>query len=231
MPSLAKQLHHTLPGFRLRVALRLWWSQHDFASPRALIEPYTMMPDARLVRLERSVRALITAGVEGDIVECGSARGGSAALMAVCLKRQKSDKKIHLFDTFDGLPEPTDDDPEHAAEWVGKCRGGLDEVQELFDSLEVRDRAVFVKGRFDETLAYHAPQRVALLHLDADWYESTKICLDVLWDKLVPGGIMQVDDYGTWDGCRKAVDEFFEARGITAAKHFIDSGAFWMTKA
>ncbi len=151
--------------------------------------------------------------------------------MALCLKRTHSHKKIFLFDTFEGLPEPTADDPAAAHEWVGKCRGGLDEVQELFDKLSISDYAVFVKGTFDQTLQGNAPSQIALLHLDADWYESTRVCLDALWDRLVPGGIMQVDDYGTWDGCRKAIDEFFAERAIDSPKTFVDSGAFWIRKA
>jgi hypothetical protein len=203
-----------------------------FASPRPLIEAYTLLPRRRLVALERAARRIVKGDVPGDVVECGTAQGGSAALMAVCLERLHSDKRVHVFDTFEGLPPPTAADPDYASamEWVGKCRGDLDDVQKLFDALGVLPRAVFVKGTFDKTVPCGGPPRIALLHLDADWYDSTRVCLDHLWDRVSPGGIVQVDDYGTWKGCRRAVDEFFEQRGFNGPKRFIDDQAFWVVK-
>jgi O-methyltransferase len=84
----------------------------------------------------------------------------------------------------------------------------------LFTQLQVGDLVQFVKGLFQETLPAVTVSPIALLHIDGDWYESVKTCLDNLYDKVSPGGIIQFDDYGYWKGARKAVDEFFEARGI-----------------
>lgn len=224
------RLHHSLPGWRLREEVRLWWCRLPFTSPRGLVKHYTMIPTPRLVQLEASARRVASRGIEGEAVECGCAEGGSAALLALTLDRVGSAKKVYLYDTFEGLPEPTENDPASARRWVGKCKGSLEDVKGLFDDLGISPRAVFVKGRFESTLPQQAPDRIALLHLDGDWYESTKHCLEALWDRVSPGGIMQVDDYGDWEGCRKAVDEFFSARGITQPKHFIDNKAFWIEK-
>jgi hypothetical protein len=123
-----------------------------------------------------------------------------------------------LFDTFEGLPAPTSQDPdfEIANLFTGTCLGTLDEVQHLFGELHVEDRVHFVKGLFQETLPTASVSEIALLHIDGDWYESVKTCLDNLYDKVVPGGIIQFDDYGYWKGARKAVDEFIDARKIRA---------------
>jgi hypothetical protein len=224
------RLHHTLPGFRMREAVRSVWVQLDCASPRPLIEPYTMMPRPRLVRLEQSVREIARNGIPGDVVECGCARGGSAALAALSLKREHSTKRIYLFDTFEGLPAPTSHDPASASEWTGKCAGSLQEVQELFERLDIMSQTVFVKGLFQNTLPSEAPDQIAFLHMDGDWYESTMTILLNLWDRVSQGGIVQVDDYGDWEGCRRAFDEFVEARGITLMRHSIDGGAIWVRK-
>jgi len=191
-----------------------------------------MISRARLEALERSIRMVVQSGVEGDIVECGTAEGGSAALLALWLRRLKSTKKIFIFDTFEGLPPPSSNDPDYdkAVAWTGKCRGELEKVQELFRQLKVLDRAVFVKGKFQDTLPNYDLPAIALLHLDCDWYDSIMTCLQHLWGRVSPGGIIQVDDYGDWKGCRKAVDEFFAAHGITEHMHFIKGKAMWLTK-
>jgi hypothetical protein len=191
-----------------------------------------LLPAARLLTLERSIRRVVRRNIPGDIVECGVAQGGSSALLALWLRRLNSDKKIYAFDTFEGLPAPNLNDPDYsrAEKWTGKCRGDLADVSSLFDSLGVLDRAVFVKGKFEDTLAGSNVSAISLLHMDADWYDSTLQILENLWDRVSPGGIVQIDDYGTWQGCRKAVDEFFAKRGIVVPLVMIDSDAGWLVK-
>ena len=151
-------------------------------------------------------------------------RGAAPRCWALWLRRLGSEKRVYAFDTFEGLPPPTIQDPDYAeaVAWTGQCRGDLEEVKGLFRRLGVLDRAVFVKGRFQETLPGSEVSRIALLHLDGDWYESTMTCLENLWDRVSPGGIIQIDDYGYWEGCQKAVDEFFQARGISVKLRPID---------
>src|SRR4029077_4245895 len=118
-------------------------------------------------------------------------------------------REILLFDTFEGLPEPTRENPdyERAVQFAGKCRGGLEEVEGLFQRLGLRNYRL-IKEMFQETLPVADTGAIGLLHIDGDWYESTRVCLENLWDSVSEGGIVQIDDYGEWQGCKKAVDEF-----------------------
>jgi len=184
---------------------------------------------ARLRGLHGAVRYAVTEDIAGDIVECGCARGGSAALMALTLRQMGARRRLWLFDTFEGLPAPSSGDPdfEIADLFTGTCVGTLDEVRGLFERLGIADDVTFVKGLFQETLPAASIPCIAVLHIDGDWYESVKACLDSLYDKVVPGGVIQLDDYGYWAGARKAVDEFLQGRGIQAPLQRLDySGRF-----
>ena len=185
---------------------------------------HTMCSNARLRGLHDGVRYVVRHGVPGDLVECGCARGGSAALMALTLRQLASRREIWLFDTFAGLPAPTLEDPDYeiADLFTGDCLGTVDEVQALFDRLQVAAGVHFVKGLFQDTLPVTPVGAIALLHIDGDWYESVKACLENLYDRVTPGGIIQFDDYGYWKGARKAVDEFLQARGIRAPLRKLD---------
>jgi O-methyltransferase len=192
-----------------------------------------MLSAERLLNLEWSVARVVREGVPGDLVECGTAKGGSAALLALSLRRLKAARKVYIFDTFEGLPPPTPEDPDYnkALPYEGQCRGELKDVQKLFEKLGVLNYAVFVKGRFQDTLPVTQLPPISLLHLDGDWYDSTMVCLEHLWDRVSPGGIVQIDDYGAWEGCRKAVDEFFQRRNSVQTLHTIDDTGRWLKKA
>ena len=215
----------------LRMMMRGWdlMSPSEFSSLYRQVRTHTMCSNARLRGLYRSVRYVVSRDIQGDLVECGSAQGGSAALMALTLSRLKLRRRLWLFDTFEGLPAPSSQDPdfELANLFTGTCVGTLDEVRGLFQSLNLADDVEFVKGLFQETLPLAQSSRIAVLHIDGDWYESVKVCLDFLYDKVVPGGVIQFDDYGYWQGARKAVDEFLEQRQINGSLQRLDySGRF-----
>ena len=175
-----------------------------------------MCSNARLRSLYRSVRDVVDRNISGDVVECGCAKGGSAALMALTLAQYKAHRDLWLFDTFEGLPAPTTGDPdlEIAELFTGTCVGTVEEVRGLFQHLGVEKDVHFMKGLFQNTLSSAEIGQIALLHIDGDWYESVKVCLENLYDKVAVGGIVQFDDYGYWQGARKAVDEFFAQRQI-----------------
>jgi predicted O-methyltransferase YrrM len=193
-----------------------WLASSEFAQWYRQVAPFTMSGPSRLAGLYDAVRSVARRNIPGDVVECGSARGGSAALMGLALKRYAPDRRVWLFDTFAGIPPPTRDDPdvEIARLYTGSFRGELAEVQKLFVDLDLGDRASFVKGLFQETVPGSPVGAIAVLHLDGDWYDSVKVCLDHLYDRVTPGGVVQVDDYGHWEGARKAVDEFLAARAL-----------------
>jgi len=206
----------------------------EFSSIYRQVWTHTMCSNARLRGLYHAVRHIESRGIPGDVVECGAARGGSAALMALTLNRLGSGRKVWLFDTFEGLPAPTANDPDReiADLFTGTCVGTIDEVRGLFQRLNVIDGVEFVKGLFQETLPIAPVSQIALLHIDGDWYDSVKVCLDHLYDKVVPNGIVQFDDYGYWQGARRAVDEFLELRGLSTGLERLDySGRFLVKRA
>lgn len=226
-------LNSKLPGYRLRQDLRRRACALPGVSWHVLVAGHTWLPPARLKMLEQHVRRIERRGIAGDVVECGVAEGGSAALLGLTLDRNASSRNLYLFDTFEGLPPPTAGDPDYneAIKWTGECRGELQDVKQLFDRLGVNsERVRFVQGLFEQTLPSTPLPAVALAHLDGDWYDSTRTCLTNLWPVLSVGGIIQLDDYGRWKGCRKAVDEFLGSRQNDFAMRRIDQAAVFLEK-
>lgn len=160
--------------------------------------------------------------VEGDVVECGVWRGAHIIMARIVAP----DRMCWLFDTFGGMTEPTEADgrrAQHSYE-IKKKRDikwmavSVSEVVALIDKFGVLDRSKlrFIVGDVSNTLKVEdcLPEKIALLRLDTDWYVSTKLELEILFPRLVKGGILIVDDYGKWEGARKAVDEYFAGRDL-----------------
>lgn len=184
-------------------------------------------------------------GIEGAFVECGVWRGGCIGLMASVAKEYGTPRRSVLFDSFEGLPEPTDKDGDEAKYYasgrnqgsmqpISRCVGPLQAVEALFfEKLKIsRDLVMFKKGWFQDTVPGSGPEigPIAILRLDGDWYESTKVCLENLFDSIVPGGFIIIDDYRFWEGCRKAVHEFFAQRGINPELTEIDEVGVYFRK-
>jgi hypothetical protein len=188
-----------------------------------------MTSPERLNALVHAVEYVLRAEVPGAIVECGVWRGGSMMAIAHTLLRLgRTERMLFLFDTFSGMPPPSDVDRDHhgnaatalmaaqdpATSFVWAI-ASLDEVRRNLESVPYpADRIRYVAGRVEATVPDHAPDRIALLRLDTDWYESTRHELVHLFPRLSPGGVLLIDDYGHWDGCRKAVDEYIEAHRL-----------------
>lgn len=210
----------------LRTVTKGWdmVSPLEFSRLYRKIQSHTMCSNARLRSLYRGVQDVLARNVPGDLVECGCAQGGSAALMALTLAQHKGHRNLWLFDTFEGLPAPSTRDPdfEIAELFTGTCVGRVEEVRGLFQRLAVEGDVHFVKGLFQNTLPTAGINQIALLHIDGDWYESVKVCLENFYDKVPVGGIVQFDDYGYWQGARKAVDEFFARRQIKVDLQRVD---------
>lgn len=196
--------------------------------------PFTMTGIARVQALVDAVRYCVNRPVPGAFVECGVWKGGSVLAMIRTLQQHGiSDRDVYLFDTFEGMTEPGDADAsrfgDHALEtWrEAEARGTkpwdyfFDQEQFNLDSVRERvlatgypeDRVHFVVGRVEDTLPGEAPDRIALLRLDTDWYESTKTEMEHLYPRVADLGVLIVDDYGHWEGSRLAVDEYFENEG------------------
>lgn len=192
------------------------------------VRPYTMTGPVNVFALIRAVEYIVAAGRQGAIVECGVWRGGSMMAIAKTLLRLgEADRDLYLYDTFEGMTAPTAVDASHdsasAAERFNAmsgsgekwCYASEEEVrQNLFATGYPREKLHFVRGPVEETLSKVAPDRVSLLRLDTDWYESTKAEFECLYPKLVEKGVLIIDDYGHWKGARKATDEYFAAHGI-----------------
>ncbi len=188
----------------------------------------TMIADAALISLWDMVRHCEQTGLQGAYVECGVWKGGAAGMIALANQAYaKEQRPLHLFDVFDDIcePDPAVDGEKAIAEVAeftqasGELKpvkgiydrfggaGNADEVTGLLSRLGYHEARLHI-GWFQDTLPQNEIEKIAILRLDGDWYASTKICLDHLYDKVVPGGFVVIDDYGTYEGCRKAVDEF-----------------------
>ncbi|MBV9355241.1 MAG: class I SAM-dependent methyltransferase [Chloroflexi bacterium] len=183
----------------------------------------------RLVSLFRLARTVIREGVPGDVVECGVAQGGTAAVLARAVRA--SSRTVWLYDSFEGLPPPEAVDGAAAGQYVGTCRGTLGEVQTTLARAGVRgERTRLVKGWFEDTLPNAEVSQIALLHVDGDWYRSVRTCLESLYDRVAPGGVVVIDDYGHWPGCRLATDDFLRERQIRTPLVRVDSARRYFRK-
>lgn len=205
----------------------------------ASLRPFSMTSAGRLWSVLNAVRYIEAEGIPGAIVECGVWRGGSMMAAARELQRLgSSDREMWLYDTYAGMTAPTAADVEAgtgvtAAEMlettaVGDgnnvwCVAGRADVEANMRSTGYpMERITFVEGDVAQTLHSSVPDSIALLRLDTDWYESTKVGLEVLYPRLAVGGVCILDDYGHWEGARKAVDEYFALNGPRPFMHPID---------
>ncbi len=182
----------------------------------------TMTTDDRLIALIRAVAHVTEHALPGDFVECGVWKGGSMMAAALTLIRLgAANRVLHLYDTYDGMPPPSDKDRDYLGNSAASqlqmqdrdaevwARAQLDEVQcNMLSTAYPPDRVHYIKGKVEDTIPGHAPDRIALLRLDTDWYESTRHEMEHLFSRLVPGGVLILDDYGHWEGARRAVDEY-----------------------
>ncbi|MDZ7959690.1 MAG: TylF/MycF/NovP-related O-methyltransferase [Aulosira sp. DedQUE10] len=208
----------------------------EFQELYRLIHPYTMLSEARLYSLFTLIKRICIENIPGNFVECGVAAGGSTALVAAVIKRYtKQPRWVYAFDSFDGMPAPTEKDTSDGilAEltgWgTGTCAAPEASVKEICKKLGVSDIVQLVKGYFQDTLPKmrDVVGMIALLHMDGDWYESTKSIINNLYDRISNDGFVQVDDYGFWEGCRQALHEFEAERQLNFELHQIDSTGVW----
>jgi hypothetical protein len=198
--------------------------EREFLALYERCAPFTMTSIERMFALWQAARHV--RGVPGDVVECGVWRGGSSMLAALTLAERRDERMLWMYDTFEGMPAPTDRDVDitgvrvadswdefRAQDGLIFARATLAEVRSNMRSTGVPEHRIhYVQGKVEDTIPGQAPARIALLRLDTDWYESTRHELEHLWPRLQPGGVLIVDDYGHWTGARKAVDEFFAGR-------------------
>ena len=191
------------------------------------VRPYTMTGADKLFALILATRHVARHGIPGDVVECGVWRGGSMhAVARTLLAAGDTSRDLHLFDTYEGMPPATERDVRHDGKRAADLLDALPRTSKTWAVASLEDvragfgevpypaeRVHFVKGLVEDTVPEHAPERIAILRLDTDWYESTRHELEHLYPRLVSGGVLVLDDYGWWQGARQAVDEFLRDSG------------------
>lgn len=181
------------------------------------VKDNTMCSDKRIQSLRNTLPKINN--LDGHIVECGTWRGGLAALMLQHVLDNKLNKLLFIYDTFEGMPEPGDKDHPDAlrryselkdGEFSNWCRAGIEDVRDVLRQVSIHysDYCYLIPGKVEDTLKEFGPDSIALCRLDTDWYSSTKIEMEVLYPKVVKGGYIIVDDYSDWPGCKMAVDEY-----------------------
>ena len=201
----------------------------------------TQLGPAGLWNLETAVRRLIASGRDGAFVECGTWRGGALAFFARSLLRQGGDPRrcrLYGFDSFQGMPRMTEVDGAFASRWLyGRDLADLE--PELLDGALIgsdvnralesdcqaliaatgypADQVEIVPGWFQDTLPTWRDRigPIAVLRIDGDFYEATRACLETLYDSVIPNGLIIIDDYGMFEGCRRATSEFLVKRGVS----------------
>ena len=203
---------------------------------------YSMTPEIRMYVLSQAIKYIKNDNLEGDFVECGIWKGGNIILFQKFNLLFKLKKKIYGFDTFEGMSEPGKEDRQNKisakeiaikrrirkmSDW---CYSSYEEVKNNISKNTIIDNIYLIKGKVENTLLEkkNLPKKISILRLDTDWYLSTKIELEVLYKRLVSGGVLIIDDYGTWDGARKAVDEYFKDKNIWL--HYVDRSCRFLIK-
>jgi hypothetical protein len=192
----------------------------------------TMVGLVRLDDLQHCVESVIADDVPGDLLEAGAWRGGASMLMRATLDTLGArDRTVWVADSFQGLPRPDERFPEdHALDlsWLDYLSVPREEVRQSFERFGLGDRVTFVEGFFEDTLPTLTDRTWSLLRLDGDTYESTWVALESLYPGLSPGGYVVVDDYLLISECRRAVDEYRAAHGISEPIERIDQiGVRW----
>lgn len=189
-----------------------------------IVKPFSMTSFERIVELFNCLEYIRLNEIEGDIVECGVWKGGNILGIMEYLDYYNIDKKIWLYDTFEGMTKPDEDydlNGNHASNMphmpVVLAYSPITEVKEnLKKSKYKKENLNYIIGDVSDTLLnpINIPKKISLLRLDTDWYKSTKDELNFLYPNLVDNGVLIVYDYGHWKGSKKAVDEYFEGKNI-----------------
>jgi O-methyltransferase len=232
------------------------WLRLDQMSMVFKVLPNTMLPMRRLFDALEAINTINQEDIAGDVVECGVWNGGCVGLMALANSTASGRKRtFHLFDSFEGLPQPSAHDIDVIASFkakhpelglqgesqgsrlqpIGSCVGNSHPLVEEFlvQCLGInRKDLTFHVGWFQDTIprSGNTIRDIALLRIDGDWYDSTKTCLEGLYDQVVKDGFIIIDDYGTFSGCREATDEFFGKRDIKYDASYSDSCCMFFRK-
>lgn len=222
---------------------RLFFDSAGFENVHNRCRKYTMTSDEKMRSLYDSVNYISACDIHGDFVECGVWRGGSSMVLACTLMEiGEHNRTIYLYDTFSGMSEPSSDDlkisdsprPISGIEYWNRTRRGdhtewcyspLDDVKKnVFSTGYPHDLIRFTKGKVEDTIPRVIPDKIALLRLDTDFYESTIHEMEYLFPRLSNGGVLILDDYDTWGGAKKAVDEYLIENNVNILLNRMNGG-------
>jgi O-methyltransferase len=203
-----------------------------------IVKPYTMVGSEKIRLLIDLVKATEDTDVPGDFVECGVCNGGSAAILAHSAATSRYKRTVHLFDSFEGLPDVTKEDVPSvngntAESEIGKCKGSIDNVKEVLAKVGAdMSRVKIYPGWFDKVFpTVEPPAQIAMLNLDSDWYASELLCLRKFYDNVSHGGFVYFDDYYYWPGCQQAVNDYFRSRTHEFPPIFHQTGhSMWLQR-
>lgn len=212
--------------------------EQSFNSIMETCKPFTMTSEERLYAFNKAIEYIIKNNIMGDIVECGVWKGGSSmCAMLSLIQLDAANRKFFLYDTYEGMSEPTEMDADllgkdakdllnstqKTTEDVMWCYAPIDDVKKNIAQTQYPVNLVnYIKGKVENTIPETIPDKIAILRLDTDWYESTYHELLHLFPKLVKGGVIIIDDYGHWKGAREAVDQYFREHDVQILLNRID---------
>ncbi|NJL43038.1 MAG: hypothetical protein HC935_06180 [Pseudanabaena sp. SU_2_4] len=215
-------------------------SRQEFSELVSTVSPYSLLSRERLFSLYTLAKQICQNDLPGNFVECGSFKGGAAAMLATVIKRySQRPRLLYAFDTFEGMPEPSEVDLHNGVAandtgfGVGTLKAPIDEnLAKICQILGVEAIAKPVQGLFADTLPNYKVEigDIALLHADGDWYESTMDIFRNLYNSVLPGAFVQIDDYGHWEGCRQAIHDFEKECGDSFDLQTIDYTGVWFQK-
>ena len=211
--------------------------EEEFKEIHKKCKKYTITSVQKMYSLYISTKYVVEHNIPGDMVECGVFQGGSAMIMALTLQQMNdTDRKLYLYDTYAGMTKPGKEDTNYWNEDVEgiwrKCQretynkwaySPLEKVKEnLYSTRYPEENIRFIKGRVEETIPSVIPDKIALLRLDTDWYESTYHELLHLFPRISMHGVLILDDYGCLKGAKKATDTYFNENKIKILLNRID---------
>ena len=233
--SLTKSFGFNIVRYKKKDSVIIYPS--DFTSKNVeicnAVKKYTMTSPERVTALIDAINYVVANKISGAFVECGVWKGGSSMAMALSLKNWGDESRdLYLYDTFTGMSAPTEADiaiTGDTAQQVlsddprSRAIASLDEVKKnIFSTGYPKDKIHFIKGKVETTIPASVPKEIALLRLDTDWYESTKHEMNHLFPLLKRNGVLIIDDYGHWDGARRAIDEYISDNNVIILLSRID---------
>ena len=211
--------------------------EKEFLELYSRYKSFTMTSIERMYAAFKSVEYIEKEGIEGAVVECGVWKGGSSMIMASNLiKKGSVNRDFYLYDTFEGMPEPSEKDRDFRGisgrkDWEKNkrndknlwCYASLEEVRSNMKMTGYPENRIhYIQGKVEDTIPSVIPKKIAILRLDTDWYESSYHELKYLYPLLIEKGILILDDYGHWKGQRDAVDQYFSEEKIQLYLNRID---------